>query len=154
MGTMQTHTYVTPPGVVTGVTPNVAPNGRTDDRPIAALLRDLQADSMHLVQQEAQLFRAETSQTLARVQREAMILGAGAAIAAVGGLVLTAFLVLLLAEAMPAWAAALIVGVVFAIAGGVAIMTGKKKLAEEQLVPKQSQRSVKDDIRTLREAWR
>ena len=152
MGTMQTYTHGTPPGVVTGPT---LTNGHVEDpRPIAALLRDLQADSMHLVQQEAQLFRAETSQTLARVQREAMILGAGAAIAAVGGLVLTAFLVLLLAEVMAAWLSALIVGVVFAVAGGVAIMNGKKKLAAEQLAPKQTQRSVKEDIRTMREAWR
>lgn len=153
MGTMQTYTHGTPPGVVTGTTTTTT-NGHVEDRPIAALLRDLQSDSMHLVQQEAQLFRAETSQTLARVQREAMILGAGAALAAVGGLVLAAFLVLLLAEVMPAWLSALIVGVVLTVAGGVAIMNGKKKIAAEQLAPKQTQRSVKEDIRTLREAWR
>lgn len=133
--------------------PKPSSNGE-DERSVGALMRDLSSDSMHLIRQEAQLFRVETSQKLAKVQRETAVLGAGGVIAHTGALVLAAALVLLLAEAMAAWIAALIVGAALVIAGAIALVTGKNKLAREEVAPKETVRSVTQDIRTIREAWR
>ncbi|MDQ3036590.1 MAG: phage holin family protein [Myxococcota bacterium] len=124
------------------------------DRSLPQLLRDLSTDSVHLIRQEAQLFRAETEQKLTTVQRHAIVLGAGGLIAYIGVLALTASVILLLALAIPAWLSALLVGAAMITLGVVALVVGKNRLASEELAPKESIRSVKHDVRTVREAVR
>lgn len=125
-----------------------------DGRSLAQLLRDLSNDSITLIRKEAELFRAETAQKLSHAQRQGIVLGAGGVIAFVGLLALTAALILLLALAMPAWVAALLVGLAFAIGGVVAMVVGKNRLQRETLAPDESIRSVKTDVRMVREAVR
>ena len=124
------------------------------DRSLPQLLRDLSNDSVHLIRQEAQLFRAETQQKLTAAQRHAIVLGAGGLIAYIGLLALTASVILLLALAIPAWLSALLVGVAMIALGVVALVMGKNRLASEELAPKETIRSVKQDMRTVREAVR
>jgi hypothetical protein len=125
-----------------------------EDKPLKELLRELSVDSSTLVRQESELFRREMEGRIDRVQRELTMLGAGGMIALIGALALTAALILLLSLAMPAWVAALLVGAAFVIAGALALMNGRKRLKEEELAPRQSIRSVKQDLRTMREAMR
>ena len=124
------------------------------ERSLAQLLRDLSNDSITLIRKEAELFRAETAQKLTHAQRQGIVLGTGGLLAFVGLLALTAAVILLLALAMPAWLSALIVGAVLAIAGGVAMVVGKNRLQREKLTPEESMRSVKTDVRMVREAVR
>lgn len=124
------------------------------DRSLPELLRALSNDSMLLIRKEAELFRAETEQKLTVAQRRVMVLGAGAMVAYLGVLSLTAALILALATAIPAWASALIVGLLLAMAGGAAMLVGKNRLENEELLPKDTIRSVKQDVRTVREAVR
>ncbi|AKF06363.1 phage holin family protein [Sandaracinus amylolyticus] len=124
------------------------------DRSLPQLLRDLSNDSMTLIRKEAQLFRAETEQKITTAQRQGIVLGAGGMIAYLGLLSLTAALVLALALVMPAWLAALLVGFVLIAAGVTAMVMGKNRLQSEQLAPKESIRSVKNDVRMVREAVR
>ncbi len=125
-----------------------------DERSLPHLLRDLSRDSVHLITQEVQLFRAETEQKLTRAQRLAIVLGAGGVMAFIGVIVLVASLVLLLALVMPAWISALLVGVLMVVTGGLALIMGKNRLAGEPLAPTETIRSVKDDVNTVREAIR
>lgn len=125
-----------------------------EDVPLKELLRELSHDSATLVRQESELFRREMETRIERVQREVTMLGAGGVIAHVGLLALTAALILLLDLAMPAWVAALLVGAVFVIGGALIVLNGRKRLKEEELAPKQSIRSVRTDLRTMREAMR
>jgi len=129
-------------------------NGTLDERPLPQLFRDLSNDSMLLIRKEAELFRAETSQKIAVVERQAMVLGVGGVIAHVGVLALTAALILLLALAIPAWASALLVGLAYVGAGITAIIIGKNRLQRENLAPSESMRSVQTDARMVREAVR
>lgn len=129
-------------------------DNRFDGKNVRELLRDLSNDSTTLIRQESELFRREIEQRMSRVQRQATMLGAGGVVAFVGMLVLTTAFVLLLSLAIPAWAAALIVALVYLLAGGALLMVGKKKLQEEELAPRKSIDSVKQDVRTLREAFR
>lgn len=125
-----------------------------DDRSLAALLRDLSNDSIHLIKQEAQLFRAETAQKLTRAQRSAIVLGVGGMIALMGALALVASLILLLALVIPAWLSALLVGGALVALGVAALVAGKNRLASEDLVPTKTLNSVKHDFHTVREAVR
>lgn len=125
-----------------------------NDRSLAALLRDLSNDSVHLIRQEAQLFRAETAQKLTQAQRSAIVLGAGGVIALMGALALVASLILLLALAIPAWLSALLVGAALVAGGVVALVMGKNRLASERLAPTKTLDSVKRDVVAVREAVR
>lgn len=125
-----------------------------DGKSLRDLLRDLSQDSAKLMRQESELFRTEIHQTISRMQREVSLLGAGGVVAHVGLLALTAAFILLLSLALPAWAAALIVALIYFVAGGILVMVGRHKLKEEELAPRESMTSMKQDVRTLREAFR
>ncbi len=124
------------------------------DKPLPELLRDLSTDTSTLFRQEAELFRREMDARITRARREVAVLGAGAVIAYVGLLALTACLILAFSLVWAAWAAALFVGAVYVIVGGILLLTGQQKLKNEELAPKESVRSLKTDFRTMREAVR
>lgn len=125
-----------------------------DEKPLRELFRDLSNDSTALMRQESELFRREMQDHLTRVQREVMVLGTGGVITYVGVLALTACVILALDVVLPAWAAALIVGLAYVIAGGILLLNGRQKLRHEELGPNQTIHSVKTDLRTMREALR
>ncbi len=128
--------------------------GRFDGKTLRDLLRDLSQDSSTLLRQESELFRTEMHDRISHVQREVTMLGAGAVIAHVGLLALTAAIILALSLAIPAWASALIVAVLYLIAGGILLAVGRQKLKDEELAPRETIHSMKQDVRTLREAFR
>ncbi len=127
---------------------------RYDERSLAELLRDLSSDTTTLFRQESELLRREMDGRMARAKREVAVLGAGGVITYVGALALTAAVILALALVMSAWAAALLVGAVYVVIGGIMLLTGRKKLESEELAPRETLRSVKTDLRTMREAVR
>lgn len=129
-------------------------NGSLKDKPINELVRNLSQDTAMLVRQESELFKTEMNARVAKVERTAGMLGVGASIAWFGCMALTAAIILGLAEVMDGWVAALIVGLAYVIVGGIALAFGKKRLAEEKLQPEETRKSVKTDIRVVREAAR
>jgi uncharacterized membrane protein YqjE len=128
--------------------------GRFDGKSLRDLLRDLSQDSTTLMRQEYELFRTELHDRISHLQREVTLLGTGGLIAHVGLLALTAAIILALSLALPAWASALIVAVVYLVVGGILLAVGRQKLKEEELAPRESIHSMKQDVRTLREAFR
>jgi hypothetical protein len=151
-----------------GVLSESGENGRAagDERPISEIVSNLWLNTETLIRQELQLgladaeqraqrFKGELAEDVDKIKRELVLKAAGGAIAFVGLLSLTAALVLGLAEAMPAWLSALIVGVV--IAGvGVALLVRTVRAPElpdaRELMPKRAARSLKEDVRTIQEA--
>jgi len=120
---------------------------READRPIGELLRELGDEIATLVRQEIALAKVEIAE---KVKPAAVSVGmfGGTALFALGAFgALTAFLIALIALALPVWAAALIVTVVYGIVAGALAMTGKKKFQEAApLVPEQTAQTVKEDI--------
>src|SRR5205085_6184442 len=106
-------------------------NGANDlkERPIGELMKDLSRDMSTLVRQEIELAKAEVAQKVREARRGAMMLGAAAGAALVATASLTAFLILLLAVALPAWAGALIVAGVCLLAAAVLAREGARTLA-------------------------
>ena len=113
---------------------------------LGELLKQLANDSATLVRQELALAKAEMRQNLKSAARDAVMVGAGAVVALLGGLVLVAFLVIALGDALNNdWLGALIVGAVFLLVGGLLAMRSLKKLKNDGLAPEQTLETLKED---------
>jgi len=117
------------------------------DSSIPTLIRRLGDELSTLIRQELALAKAEVAEKARPAAASAGMFG-GTAMFALGAFgTFTAFLIALIALALPVWAAALIVTVVYGAAALVLGLTGKKKLQEAApLVPEQTAQSVKEDI--------
>lgn len=139
-----------------------------DERPIGEIVSNLWLNTETLIRQELQLgladaeqraqaFKAELSKDVDVLKRELIIKAVGGVVALLGGMTLTAAAVLLLANELPAWLSALIVGVV--ISGAAAVMLMRTIRTPElpdarELAPKRAAQSVKEDVNTIQEAMK
>ena len=123
-----------------------------NDLPIGELVKQLSEQTSTLVRKELELARAEMT-------RKGKAAGLGAGMFGAAGLfgllalgALTAFLILLLAEAVDGWLAALIVTVAYAAIAGVLALTGKSKVQQATPpVPEQAKESMKKDVEWTKE---
>jgi uncharacterized membrane protein YqjE len=100
----------------------------TGEPSTAALLARLARDSAELLVGEVQLARLELEEKLRRVTTGATTLGLAALLLLVGLQIAGGGIVFLLAQAMPMWCAALVVGTVFGSLGSVAALRGLRVL--------------------------
>ena len=122
------------------------------DRGMGELMKDLSGQVSTLVRQEVELAKAEMTEKGKKAGAGAGMLG-GAAVAALCVLgALTAFLILVLATVLPAWAAALIVTVLWAAAAGVLALQGRNKLRQMgSPAPEKTVETVKEDVQWLKD---
>src|SRR5215204_348409 len=91
------------------------------------LLKQFSQDASTLIRKELELAKAELTEKGKQVGKGAGMFG-GAGLFGLGAFgALTAFLILVLAEAMDAWVAALIVTAVYGAIAGVLALQGKQK---------------------------
>jgi MFS family permease len=120
----------------------------TQDRSLADLARQLSLQTTELARHEVELAKAELRVKGKRAGIGAgMFSGAGAlGFYALGAL--TAAIIAGIAEALPVWAAALIVAAVYGAVAGILALRGKRKVEEATPpMPEQTVRSVKEDVR-------
>ncbi len=118
-----------------------------NDHSVAELVRRASEQVNTLVRDEIQLARAELSAKGKRVGKGAGLFGGAglAALYAIGALIAAATLALDLV--MPAWAAALIVGVVLLLAAGVLALIGRDQLQKARPpMPEESAQSLRADV--------
>lgn len=127
---------------------------RTDERSLAELLGDLARDTGLLVRNEVALAKAEMSQKASHIGKQAGIIGAGGALAYAGLLAIVAGIVLMLAQWLPLWGSALLVGIVLAAVGGAIAMSGVNGLKRENLAPEQTIESLKEDVEWAKQQTR
>lgn len=128
-----------PAGASMGAAPGTEPA-------LGELLKQLAQDSATLVRQELTLAKAEMRQNLKTAARDATMVAVGAVLALLGGLVLVAFLVIALGDALNEyWLGALIVGALFVLVGGILAMRSLKKLKTDGLAPEQTIETLKED---------
>jgi len=127
---------------------------RAADRPIGTLLSDLARQSGLLVRQEVALAKAEVLGKFGQLGSGAGFLAAGGMLCFAGLLYLMAAAVLGLAIVLAPWLAALIVGVVALVIGGAVAWLGKSRMQSDNLVPRRTIRSLKDDAEWAREQIR
>lgn len=111
------------------------------------LVKQLSEQTSTLVRQELDLAKAELTEKGRTAGVGAGMLG-GAGVAGLLALgALTATLILVLAEAMDAWVAALIATVIWAAAAGVLALTGRDRVKKGMPpAPEQTVESVKEDL--------
>jgi uncharacterized membrane protein YqjE len=127
-------------------------NGHSDEAELHGsstgdLVKQLSEQTSTLVRKEMELAKAELAEKGKTAGVGAGILG-GAGVAGLLALgALTATLILLLAEAMDAWVAALIVTVIWGAVAGILAITGRDRVREGMPpAPEQTVESVKEDV--------
>jgi uncharacterized membrane protein YqjE len=114
------------------------------------LLKQLAQDSATLVRQEMALARAEMKENLRATARQAAMVAVGGLVALVGVLVLIAFLVTAISDALDEpWAGPLIVGGIFLLVGALLAMRAMKALKRESLAPDRTIETLKEDKQWL-----
>jgi hypothetical protein len=118
------------------------------ERSFGDLLGDLSSQTSQLIRDEFELARVEMTEKAKEAGTGIGILAAGGAVALLALGVLTAFFVLVLAEVMPSWLAALIVFAVYAAIAAVLFFVGRARLREASPpVPEETVQTLRDDVR-------
>ncbi|HSK39649.1 MAG TPA: phage holin family protein [Arenibaculum sp.] len=115
------------------------------DRPLSSLLSELATETTTLVRKEVELARAEMSEKVNQAMSGAVALMAGGFVAFAGLIFLLLSATLGLANWMSDWLAALIVGGVVAIIGGIMVMSGKNRLSAQNLQPRRTIETLQED---------
>ena len=117
-----------------------------DDRSLGELFGDLAGQTGTLVREEVALAKAELTQTATQAGKDIGVLVIGGAVAYAGLLALLAAVILALATVLPAWLAALIVGLVVAGVGALLLQRGRAALAHTDLAPHQTMATLAADV--------
>ncbi len=117
---------------------------------LGELFKQLTQDSATLIRQEVALAKAELRENMKGVGTSLAMIAVGGMLALVGLLALTAFLVILLGDLLANyWLAALIVGLLFAVIGGVLISIHVNRLRQIDLKPEQTIQTLQEDKRWI-----
>ena len=118
-----------------------------------ALAESVIRDVEKLIAEHVDLLRAEVRQDLRRAGTAAASLGAGAGLAALGGVMGTLMVVHLLhgATRLPLWTCYGLVGGALGAGGAALLATGAREVAELARVAPETTRAVKEDIAWARE---
>ena len=119
--------------------------GGRDDRSLGELFTELMQETTTLVRQEVNLAKTEMSQKASRAGKHIGALAAGGAVAYAGLLAIIAGAIVLLDEIMPLWLSALLVGIVVAVVGYFLVRRGLDALKREELAPRQTIETLKED---------
>ncbi len=111
----------------TGQLGEYASTGPRDERSIGEIMRDIMGHAQEIIRSEIRLAKTEMREEGAKAARA----GIAGAVGAVVGLYGLGFLLLAcvyaLSIVMPNWAAALIVGFVLAVMGGIGLLMGRER---------------------------
>src|SRR5688500_9239630 len=122
-----------------------------DERSIGDLFSELAAETGTLIRQEVSLAQVEIVNKATAVGKNVGFLVAGAAVGYAALLAVLAGVVLALANFMPGWAAALVVGIIVGVAAFILISSAITALKETNLKPEESVESIKEDAKWLKD---
>lgn len=120
-------------------------------RSVPDLFGKLIHDISDLFRKESELIRAEISDKISQLGDGIGLIAAGGVCLLVALVVLTGALVAALGALIGAGWAALVVGIVLAIAGGMFVRQGTSNLAPKNLTPDRSTAQLRRDARVIKE---
>jgi len=115
------------------------------DRSIGELFSELASETALLIRQEVALAKVELTQKASRAGRNIGYLVLGGAVAYAALLALLATIIILLADVMAWWIAALIVAVLVGIVAAVHISKAWSALKNMDVAPRQTVETLKED---------
>lgn len=122
-----------------------------EQRPLGELFSELAKQTATLVRHEVELAKVEMAAKAKAAGYDVAQIAVGGIIAYFGGLALLAAVVFLLAEVMPLWASALVVGLAILAVGGVIAFLGVRALQRLDPAPRQTLRTLQENRQWLRE---
>jgi hypothetical protein len=122
-----------------------------EERSLGELFSELANETTRLVRQEMQLAKIELGQKASIVGKRVGLIALGGAVAYAGLLAVVAALILLIAQFMPVWLAALIVGVAVMGAGYYLVQQHLNALKSTDLTPRATVQTLKQDKQWARE---
>ena len=125
-----------------------------DDRSLGELFSELAQETTTLVRHEVNLAKVEISDKASRAGKHVGFLAAGGAVAYAGLLAILAGVIALLNAVMPLWLAALLVGLVVAAVGYFLVRRSLDALKREDLAPRQTMETLKEDQRWAKDQTR
>ena len=126
-------------------------NRPMENRPLGDLFGDLASDMSNLVRQEVALAKLEVTQKAKYLGRNVGYLVVGGAVAYAGLLAVIAAIIMLLDNYMPAWGAALLVGVVVALVAWMMIGKAITALQQADLTPHETVETLKEDATWMKQ---
>ena len=121
-----------------------------DERSLGELFSELAAETGTLVRQEVALAQVELTAKATRVGRNVGFLAVGGAIGYAALLAILAGVIIGLSNFMPAWVAALLVGLVVGGGAFFVISSALEELKKTNLRPEESVESIKEDAQWLK----
>jgi len=125
-----------------------------ETRSLGELFADLSRETTTLVRQEINLATTEMTHKATRVGKDVGFLAVGGAVIYAGFLAIMAALILILAHWMPWWVSALIVGGVIAGVGYGLVQKGLAALKQEDVAPRETLQTVKENVEWAKEQTR
>jgi hypothetical protein len=127
---------------------------RKDERSIGELLSQLANDTTKLLRQEVRLAKVELGQKAADAGKRVGLIAVGGAVAYAGVLAIVAALIVLLADFIALWLAALVIGVALAGIGYVLIQQQLAALKQLDPSPRATVETLKEDKEWVKEQMR
>jgi hypothetical protein len=122
-----------------------------DERTLGEMFAELSRETRTLVQQELQLAKTELTEKASKLGKGAGLIVGGGLIAYGGLLAIIAAMVLItIALGVPPWAAALLGGVLAAGIGYLLIRSGLAALKSQELTPRKTIDTLKEDAQWLK----
>jgi uncharacterized membrane protein YqjE len=127
-------------------------NDSKESLPTADLIRQMSEQVSRLVKDELRLARLELAEKGKNAGIGAGLFGGAGVVALYGGASIVAAVILLLALVMPAWLAAVVVGVALLVLAAILGFFGKRRVARAAPpTPERTIASVKHDIDAVKE---
>lgn len=121
-----------------------------DDQSIGDLFSQLANETSLLIRQEISLAQTEMTQKAVTVGKNVGFLAVGGAIGYIALMAIVAAMIVGLANFIPLWLSALIVGIVIAVVAAILISSAIKSLKNADLAPQQTIETLKEDAQWLK----
>ncbi len=122
-----------------------------EERSLGDLFSDLTRELTALVRQEIALARIELTRSVSALGKSIALMVVGGLLLFAAFLALMATVIIAIAYALPWWLSALIVTVVVAGIGGALAVIGYDSLKHAQLAPQQTVQTLKEDAAWMKE---
>lgn len=119
-------------------------------RPLGRLFAALSREALELVRNQVDLAKAEVSEKASNAGKDLTSVAAGGALLLAGLLCFLTAAVTALAQILPLWLSALIVGFVVSVIGGIVFFLGMRKLKKEDVVPRRTIETVREEKKWLK----
>lgn len=121
-----------------------------DDRSLGELFTELAGETGTLIRHEVALVQTELTQKAVKVGTNIGFLAVGGVFGFAALLAVLTSIIVILANFIPLWLSALVVGIGLGIIAAVMISSALKMLKETNLVPQQTVETIKEDAQWLK----